>query len=94
MKAVVIHEHGGLDYLKVEELAEPHIAQNEIMFQVRSASLNHLDIWVRKGRPGLELQLPPLELRAFRWAQTFVFSELYRTMIWRVAVVRGLNHKT
>lgn len=58
MKAVVIHEHGGLDYLKVEELAEPHIAQNEVMLQVRSASLNHLDIWVRKGRPGLELQLP------------------------------------
>lgn len=58
MKAVVIHEHGGLDYLKVEELAEPRIAQNEVILQVRSASLNHLDIWVRKGRPVLELQMP------------------------------------
>jgi NADPH:quinone reductase-like Zn-dependent oxidoreductase len=58
MKAAVIYEHGGLDCVKVEEVAEPKIGKNEVMLKVKSAGLNHLDIWVRKGRPGLKLVFP------------------------------------
>ncbi len=58
MKAAVIHEHGGLDCVKVEELAEPKAGEGEVVLEVRSAALNHLDIWVRKGRPGLQLKMP------------------------------------
>jgi len=47
MKAAVIHEHGGLEYIRVE-----------VMLEIRSAALNHLDIWVRKGRPGLQVEMP------------------------------------
>jgi NADPH:quinone reductase-like Zn-dependent oxidoreductase len=36
--------------------AEP--AADEVLLEVRSAGLNHLDIWVRKGRPGLSLAMP------------------------------------
>jgi len=57
MKAAVIYKYGGADVIGVEEVAEPQMGQNEVILQVRSASLNHLDIWVRKGRPGAELQL-------------------------------------
>jgi NADPH:quinone reductase-like Zn-dependent oxidoreductase len=58
MKAAVIYEHGGLDRVKVEEIPEPTPAENEVLLQVRSAALNHLDIWIRNGRPGTELKGP------------------------------------
>ena len=58
MKAAVIYEHGGLDQVKVEEVAEPKPGKNEVILDVKSAGLNHLDIWIRKGRPGLVLSMP------------------------------------
>jgi NADPH:quinone reductase-like Zn-dependent oxidoreductase len=58
MKAAVIREHGGLDLVKVEQVPEPEPAENEVILDVRSAGLNHLDIWVRKGRSGLKLSEP------------------------------------
>jgi NADPH:quinone reductase-like Zn-dependent oxidoreductase len=58
MKAAVIHEHGDLDVLRVEEIGEPRPVRGEVVLKVLSAGLNHLDIWVRKGRPGAQLQMP------------------------------------
>jgi NADPH:quinone reductase-like Zn-dependent oxidoreductase len=58
MKAAVIYEHGGLDCVKVEEIAEPKAGKNEVILKVKSAGLNHLDIWVRKGRGSLEVAFP------------------------------------
>jgi len=58
MKAAVIHEHGELDRVKVEEIAEPKLGKGEVILNVKSAGLNHLDIWVRKGRPGLKVAMP------------------------------------
>jgi NADPH:quinone reductase-like Zn-dependent oxidoreductase len=58
MKAAVIHEHGGLESLKIEEVPDPAPKEYEVVLDVRCAALNHLDIWVRKGRPGLELGMP------------------------------------
>ena len=58
MKAVVIHEHGGMDQLKVKEVPEPKFTEDEVVLKVHSAGLNHLDIWVRKGRGGLKLPNP------------------------------------
>jgi NADPH:quinone reductase-like Zn-dependent oxidoreductase len=58
MKAAVIHEHGELDCVRVEEVAGPKPGRGEVILKVKSAGLNHLDIWVRKGRPGLKLAFP------------------------------------
>lgn len=58
MKAAVIEEHGGLDCVKIGEISESEPAENEVILKVHSAGLNHLDIWVRKGRPGLEVEMP------------------------------------
>lgn len=58
MKAVVLREFGDLECLKVEDLAEPKPQKNEVVIQVYSAALNHLDIWVRKGRPSQEIRKP------------------------------------
>jgi NADPH:quinone reductase-like Zn-dependent oxidoreductase len=49
MKAVTIAEHGGLDVVAVREVAEPRPTPGEVVLEVRAASLNHLDVWVRKG---------------------------------------------
>jgi len=56
MKAAVIHEHGGLDVVRVEDIDEPKPGPGEVVLQVLCAGLNHLDLWVRKGRPGVQLQ--------------------------------------
>ena len=58
MKAVVITEHGELDKVKLADIAKPRPAAGEVLIQVKSAALNHLDIWVRKGRPGVTLSMP------------------------------------
>ena len=58
MKAAVIQGHGGLDCVEIEEIPEPEPAGNEVILEVHSAGLNHLDVWVRKGRPGLKVAMP------------------------------------
>ncbi len=58
MRAVVIQEHGGLDLLRFEEVPEPKFTEDEVILKVYSAGLNHLDIWVRKGRSGLKIAMP------------------------------------
>jgi len=50
MKAAAIRKHGGPDVVRIEEIPEPKFADDEVLLEVRSAGLNHLDIWVRKGR--------------------------------------------
>ncbi len=58
MKAAVIRENGGLDVVRVEDIPKPEPAADEVLVRVRYAGLNHLDIWVRKGRPGAQMQWP------------------------------------
>ncbi|MEE2876656.1 MAG: zinc-binding dehydrogenase [Candidatus Neomarinimicrobiota bacterium] len=57
MRAVRIHEHGGPDVLKWERIEMPICSDDQVLVEVRAASINHLDIWVRKGFPGIELPL-------------------------------------
>jgi len=58
MKAATIHENGGLDVVRYEEIQVPEIKSGEVILDVRAAALNHLDIWVRKGRPGAKVVAP------------------------------------
>ncbi len=58
MKAVVIHEHGGVDKLLYEDVSEPVHSTNEVMIRVRACGVNHLDIWVRQGLPGKKIGFP------------------------------------
>lgn len=55
MRAICIREFGGIDKLKLEDLPVPQPGPGEALLRVKTAALNHLDIWVRKGRPGLTL---------------------------------------
>ncbi|MCJ7802300.1 MAG: zinc-binding dehydrogenase [Candidatus Marinimicrobia bacterium] len=57
MKAVRIHQHGGIDVLKYDDIPIPNIKQNQCLVKIKAAALNHLDIWVRKGIPGVSLPM-------------------------------------
>ena len=58
MKAVLFHEHGDVSVLKYDEVESPKIAEDEVLVQVKACSLNHLDIFVREGMPGIKIPLP------------------------------------
>lgn len=58
MKAVRFHEHGGPEVLRYEEVPDPTIAPHEVLVRVKACALNHLDVWCRKGMPGLTIPLP------------------------------------
>lgn len=59
MKAVRIHEHGGVEKLRYEEAPEPTLAgPNDAIIKLKAASLNHIDIWIRRGLTGVEIALP------------------------------------
>jgi NADPH:quinone reductase-like Zn-dependent oxidoreductase len=58
MKAARIHQHGGPDVLVYEDVAEPSIRANEILIRVRACALNHLDLFVRGGIPGMKFPMP------------------------------------
>jgi len=51
--AVRIHEDGGPEVLRYEEAPDPEPAPGEVLVSLRAASLNHLDLWVRKGLPSV-----------------------------------------
>ena len=53
MKAVRIHEDGGPDVLRYEDVEDPSAAPGEVLVSLRAAGLNHLDVWVRKGLPSV-----------------------------------------
>lgn len=57
MKAIRIHKHGGPEVLQIDEITVPQVKRNEVLVKIKSAALNHLDLWVRKGIPGLSLPL-------------------------------------
>jgi NADPH:quinone reductase-like Zn-dependent oxidoreductase len=55
MKAVRIHQFGGPEVLTYEDIPDPQPRKNEVLVRVRACALNHLDVWVRKGLPGVKL---------------------------------------
>lgn len=58
MKAAIIRKYGGVKVVGIEETADPIPQKNQVVIQIRSAALNHLDIWVRNGRSGQKLPMP------------------------------------
>ncbi len=58
MRAVTIRKHGGLEEIRLEEVPVPEAGDGRVIVRLRAAALNHLDIWVRRGIPGLKLTFP------------------------------------
>ena len=58
MKAIVIHEHGGVEVLKYTDFPDPEAGPGEVLIEVKACALNHLDLWVRRGLPGIDFKFP------------------------------------
>jgi NADPH:quinone reductase-like Zn-dependent oxidoreductase len=58
LKAVILPEHGEIENLKYTDFPNPEIKKNEILIKVKGVALNHLDLFVRNGLPGLKLEMP------------------------------------
>ena len=58
MRAAYFDQHGGPEEIRVGELASPLPGPTDAVVQVGAAALNHLDLHVLRGIPGLSLELP------------------------------------
>src|ERR1700733_9340771 len=92
MKAVRIHAHGGTEVLLVEDIAEPKIKANEVLVRVRACALNHLDLFVRAGIPGMRFPMPRI-LGSDIAGEVVAVGELCQRVEpgWRVLLSPGLS---
>src|SRR5260370_5309927 len=58
MNATIFKQHGGPEVLEYTEVPEPKILANEVLIEVKACALNHLDVFVRGGLPGISIPLP------------------------------------
>lgn len=58
MKAVFFHQHGGPDVLTFGDLPDLAPAPGQVLIRLRAAALNRVDLFVREGWPGLNLEMP------------------------------------
>jgi NADPH:quinone reductase-like Zn-dependent oxidoreductase len=60
MKALTLAAHGGLEHLALRtDLPEPELREpTDVIVRVRAAALNHLDLWLVEGLPGVTI-VPP-----------------------------------
>jgi len=58
VKAAIFRQHGGPEVLEYADVADPQIRDNEVLVEVKACALNHLDLFVRQGLPGIEIPLP------------------------------------
>jgi NADPH:quinone reductase-like Zn-dependent oxidoreductase len=55
MKAAIFREFGGPEVLRYEEVPDPKPRKDQVLVRVKACAMNHLDLWVRKGLPGVKL---------------------------------------
>ncbi len=55
MKAIRMHEFGGPEVLRYEDVPDPTPRKDQVLVRVKACAMNHLDLWVRNGLPGVTL---------------------------------------
>jgi NADPH:quinone reductase-like Zn-dependent oxidoreductase len=58
MKATIFKQHGGPEVLEYTDVPDPTIRANEVLVEVKACAMNHLDVFVRNGLPGIDIPLP------------------------------------
>src|ERR1041385_9161577 len=60
MKAVLFHSHGGPEVLRYEDAPDPKPGRGEVLIEVKATSINHVDIFLRRGMPGVKIAFPKI----------------------------------
>ncbi|HSG81176.1 MAG TPA: zinc-binding dehydrogenase [Gemmatimonadota bacterium] len=58
MKAAIFRQHGGPEVVEIADVPRPRTPAGHVLVAVAAAAMNHLDLWARRGLPGLRLELP------------------------------------
>jgi NADPH2:quinone reductase len=58
MKAIVVHEFGGPEVLRLEDLPDPSPGPDEVLVRVEAAGVNPVDTYIRNGTHAVRPQLP------------------------------------
>jgi alcohol dehydrogenase len=58
MKAVFFETHGGPEVLRYGDFPDPTPGPGAVRVRVRACSLNYLDVFSRRGMPGIRVELP------------------------------------
>jgi NADPH:quinone reductase-like Zn-dependent oxidoreductase len=58
VNAAYLVGHGGPEVLRYGTRPDPVPGPGEVLVALRAASVNHLDLWVRKGIPGVAVEFP------------------------------------
>jgi NADPH2:quinone reductase len=58
MKAIVVHEFGGPEVLKLEEIPTPKPAAGQVLIRVHAAGVNPYDTYMRNGTYAIKPPLP------------------------------------
>jgi NADPH:quinone reductase-like Zn-dependent oxidoreductase len=88
VKAVRIHQDGGPEVLRYEDVPDPEPGPGEVLIALRAASLNHLDLWIRKGLPSV----PKPRILGADGAGVVVWGDGYAEGE-RVLINPGLEHE-
>ncbi|WP_436924840.1 zinc-binding dehydrogenase [Halosimplex amylolyticum] len=58
MHAVQFADHGDRDVIEYAQRPDPSAGRGEVLVDVKAGALNHLDVWTRRGLPGIDLEMP------------------------------------
>ena len=58
MQAVQFTDHGDRDVIEYGDYPDPEPGAEEVLVKIKAGALNHLDVWTRRGLPGLDLSMP------------------------------------
>ena len=58
MKAIFFHNQGDIDVLEYGDFPTPEPGPGQVLVRLKAAALNRLDLWVREGWSGLNLECP------------------------------------
>jgi NADPH:quinone reductase-like Zn-dependent oxidoreductase len=60
MKAVVFDQHGGPEVLQLRDVPDPKTGPGHVLIEVKATSINHIDIFLRRGMPGVKVPMPKI----------------------------------
>jgi NADPH:quinone reductase-like Zn-dependent oxidoreductase len=60
MKAVVFHQHGGPEVFQYTDVEKPSPGPSDVLIEVEATSINHIDIFLRRGMPGVKVPMPKI----------------------------------
>ena len=58
MKAVLIKKHGSAETLEYTDFPKPEPKPGQVLAKIKATSVNWVDVLIRNGYPGLQLELP------------------------------------